>query len=95
MSRFRMSDAPSLLHSLGVRYHASGTLRRNGAALFDYYRCDRRPATDREALLAAIRERAPDARIMLSRPEYAPEQAHMVIAFPKAAWYRLPAAERP
>ena len=82
---YQITRAPYTLHTAGVRYFETGTLRsKSGAALFDYYKTD--SVTPEQ--IAELRTFCPDMRVMQAAPAYAPEQRKPIICFPKAAWYR-------
>ena len=84
--RFRITQAPWLLNACGVRYHAHGTLacKDTGAKLFDYYKADSISAEQRADILRA----APYVQFFGTSPAYAPELRRVMVAFPKAAWFR-------
>lgn len=82
---YRITMAPSFLHKLGVNYYETGTLKKGGVKLFDYYRADSITTQQKAEILKWCK----DARFFNSAREYAPELRSVMIAFPKAGFYRV------
>jgi hypothetical protein len=81
---YKVTNAPSFLYSIGVRQYESGNLTKNGRKLFDYYKADSVTVEQKAAILKWCK----DARFFESRRMFAPEQSAVMIAFPKAAFFR-------
>jgi hypothetical protein len=81
---YKITQAPAFLYSIGVRQYESGTLTKQGRKLFDYFKADSVTVEQKAAILKWCK----DARFFNSRPSYSPEQSAVMIAFPKAAFYR-------
>lgn len=90
--RFHNGLAPSTLYRLGMGYSAYGVIRdeATGDKLFDFYRMTGLVSDQQRQALLAI---APDVQFKQSRAQYAPEQCHILVCFPKAAWYRRQTVE--
>lgn len=82
--KYQISQAAPFLYRAGVSFHATGTLKRDGLKLFDYYKADKISAAQKAAILKWCK----DVRFFSSSPEYAPELKSVMICFPKAAFYK-------
>lgn len=82
--KYQVTKAAWFLYDLGVRFHETGKLTKNGVQLFDYYKADSVTVEQKAAILKWCK----DARFFRSSPSYAPELCATVIAFPKAGFYR-------
>ncbi|MDO8886167.1 hypothetical protein [Candidatus Oleimmundimicrobium sp.] len=84
MMKYQISNAPAFLYSIGVRQYESGTLTKNKVKLFEYYKADSFTTEQKAEILLWCK----DARFFNSRAQYAPELKSVMVAFPKAGFYR-------
>ena len=85
MKKYPTTLVPSLLYSLGISYHATGTLQDvNGHKIYDFYKVDSLTPEQEETLKQTVR----GFRIMYAGSQYAPEQRKPILCFPKAAYWR-------
>ena len=86
MKKYPTTLVPALLYSLGISYHATGTLQDgDGNKTFDFYKTDKLTPGQEGTLKQAVK----GFRIMWVGPQYAPEQRKPILCFPKAAYWRL------
>lgn len=79
---------PSFLTSIGVSYHATGTLDHkleNGKTIkvYDFFKVDRLTIEQQNMIRAQIK----DCCFKVSVSQYAPEQRKALICIPKKAFY--------
>lgn len=82
--KYRITLAASFLYDIGVSFHATGTIKKGKAALYDYYKTDKVTEEQKEKILSWCK----DAAFFNTAWEYAPELKGIAIAFPKAGFYR-------
>ena len=84
----RKYEIPSFLYSIGVSYHATGTIDHTLESgkiikVYDFFKVDRL-TTEQEY---AIRAKIKDCSFCFSVSQYAPEQKKVLICIPKKAFY--------
>lgn len=84
MNKYQVTMVPAFLYGIGVSYHATGTLNKNGVKLFDWYKADSITTEQKATILKWCK----DARFFNTCSEYAPELKKVMVAFPKAGFYR-------
>lgn len=84
----RKYQIPSFLYSIGVSYHANGTLDHKLSSgktikVYDFFKVDKLTEYQKEKIKAAIK----DCIFKVSGSQYAPEQKKVLICIPKKAFY--------
>lgn len=84
-TRYRVTHVPRVLHGLGVRFHATGTISNDeGVKIYDYYKADKVNIQ----MLDALQAWCPDMSVKVMRPSYAPEISTLALCFPKRGFYK-------
>lgn len=82
--KYQIGKAAWFLCDIGVNFHGFGTIEKDGTKLFDYYKVDKVTQEQKDKILAWCK----DAHLLNASMEYAPELTSLMVAFPKAAYYR-------
>ena len=83
--KYQISKAPEFLYRNGIRTIGAGVVKKDGKALFDFYKVSQPLSEEQKETLLKF---CPDVQFKVSTSQYARELKGAAVLFPKAAWYK-------
>jgi hypothetical protein len=83
--KYQITHVPSFLYSIGVNYHATGTITLGKDKIFDFYKIDSITSEQIEQIKAWC----PHFEQSQTFAGYVPELTSKILCFPKKAFFRI------